>query len=668
MPEVRLLDGPGGPVLENGRVRLAVRLDQGTFSLGPAHGDAVIPSAWTEAVLGDGTAIASRGTGFEVAGERAVEDAQGRGRTLTLRRRAAPGEPGAALDVTLYEEQPFVALQSHLTNAAGTPLTVQAFHVVRTGRVASGGGWRFYRHGWQSWSPTLTLSTDEDDIPAFPPLVDPETRPHEGRLVSELVSCLHHGPSAQTITAGFLTAADQLSQVWLDSDGGLTATSYADGIELAPGGNLSSERVMLDITLDPLTALPRYGDALAREMKATPWTHVVTGWCPWYYYFQRVSEDDILANLERLADLRDELPLEFVQIDDGYQEGIGDWLTPNEKFPRGMAWLAERIHERGFKAGLWLAPFLAGARSRLFAEHPDWLVRNEGGQPVVAIQNWEQLCYALDCTRPEVIDWLERVFRTVTSDWGYDYVKIDFVYAAAVDGVRSDPNVTRAQAYRRGLETIRRAVGERFILGCGAPIGPSVGLVNGMRIGPDVAPYWYPLTHRGTDRRRTSLSFPAAVNAIRNTITRYWTHNRLWLNDPDCLLLRDSETALTAEEVRTLATVIGMSGGMLLDSDDLTRLSPERRAMLTRLLPLRGEAAVPLDLFERDPPRLLWRPDRRLLAIFNWDDEPADVSVHLPAPAERLIDFWTGEEHSPEGGRAGFRGLPAHGSRLLRLR
>jgi alpha-galactosidase len=667
MPEVRLSAAPDGPILENGSMRVAVRLEEGTFSLGPADGAAVIPPAWTEAVLSDGTTITSRGAGFEVAGERAIEDKQGRGRTLTLRCRA-DGGPVLALDVTLYKEQPFAALQSRLMNGSSEPVRVQAFHVARTAPLAEGGGWRFYRHGWQSWSPTLTLSAVEDDIPPFAPLVDPGTRPREGRLVSELVTCLHHGTTSQTITAGFLTTAGQLSQVWLDSEGGLTATSYADGIELAPGTTLASERGMIDITSDPLRALERYGDALAREMDAVSWPEVTTGWCSWYQYFQRVSEDDIVANLERLAELRDELPLEFVQIDDGYQAGIGDWLTPNEKFPHGMAWLAGRIHERGFKAGLWLAPFLAGANSRLFAEHPDWLVRNESGGPAVAIQNWEQLCYALDCTRPEVIEWLEGVFRTVTGDWGYDYVKIDFVYAAAIDGGRSDPNVTRAQAYRRGLEAIRRAAGERFILGCGAPIGPSIGLVNGMRIGPDVAPHWYPLMGRGTGRRRTSLSFPAAVNGIRNTITRYWTHNRLWLNDPDCLILRDSETALTTDEVRALATVIGMSGGMLLDSDDLTHLSPERRDMLARLLPLRGEAAVPLDLFERDPPRVLWRADQRLLAVFNWDDGPADVSVELPEAAERLADFWTGEEYAPEGGRAVFRGLPAHGCKLLVLR
>jgi alpha-galactosidase len=396
-------------------------------------------------------------------------------------------------------------------------------------------------------------------------------------------------------------------------------------------------------------------------MGALSWPHIPSGWCSWYYYFQRVSEEDLVANLERLAELRDELPLEYVQVDDGYQAGIGDWLTVNEKFPHGMAWLAERIHERGFKAGLWLAPFLVGAPSRLFAEHPDWVVRDEAGGPVVAIQNWEQLCYALDCTRPEVIDWLEGVFRTVTDDWGYDYVKIDFIYAAAVEGRRHDPHATRAQAYRRGLEAIRRAVGGRFVLGCGAPIGPSVGLVNGMRIGPDVAPSWHPEARLS---RRVSLSLPATANALRSAITRFWMHNRLWLSDPDCLLLRDSETDLTPDEVRTLATVVAMSGGMVLDSDDLTRLSPERRRLLARLLPLRGAAALPLDMFRHDPPQVLWRAADSLLAVINWADEATDVAVRLPLPAARLTDFWTGEDCGVHQGEVTFP-LPSHASKLL---
>ncbi|TET94671.1 MAG: alpha-galactosidase, partial [Dehalococcoidia bacterium] len=546
MPEVRLRHAPAGPVLESEALRLAVRLDEGIFSLTRADSrDEVIRNAWTGVALADGVSLASRGAGFDVERVEPVEDAHGRGRALTLHRRTAAGEPHLALTLTLYEEQPFAVLQSRLANTTGRPLRVQAFHVLQAGPLphAQAGDWRFYKHGWQSFSPTITVSADDDDIPPFPPIVDPATRPQGQGLISDLVAALAEPASGQTITAGFVSAADQFSQVWLDrEDAALTAASYADGVELAAAAELSSERVAVDITSNPMSALLRYGDALAREMGAVSWAHIVTGWCSWYHYFGQVSEDDILANLERLVELRDGLPLEYVQVDDGFQAGIGDWLTANEKFPHGMAWLAGRIHERGFKAGLWLAPFLAGARSRLFADHPDWVVRDEAGGPVVAIQNWEQLCYALDCTRPEVIDWLEHVFRTVTDDWGYDYVKIDFIYAAAVEGVRRDAGATRAQAYRRGLEAIRRAVGGRFVLGCGAPIGPSIGLVNGMRIGPDVAPFWHPQARLG---RRISLSLPAAANALRSAITRFWRHNRLWLNDPDCLLLRDSETALT---------------------------------------------------------------------------------------------------------------------------
>jgi alpha-galactosidase len=665
MPEVSAGQGPAGPALECAPRRLSVDLEQGTYSLAGEGG--ALSGLATGVELTDGADIDSQRTGFDFEGVSDIEDAQGRGKALALRLRTAAAEPALSLTLTLYDDQPFAAARSRLTNTTAAPLAVRAFRVVETRPLygpGKGGAWRFYRHGWQSWSPTLALPADGPDCPRLSPVMSPATRPAEGGIVGELVGSLVHPESGRAVTLGFASTADQMSQVWLDGWGSLTAASYADGIVVAPGEGLPSERAVVDITSEPLAALERYGEALGREMGAVSWPNITSGWCSWYHYFGQVSEDDILANLERLAGQRDELPLEYVQVDDGYQAGIGDWLTTNERFPHGMAWLAERVHERGFKAGLWLAPFLAGAESELFREHPEWTVGGESG-PAIALQNWGQLCHGLDCTRPEVIDWLERLFRTVCDDWGYDYVKIDFVYAAAIEGRRNDTSLTRAQAYRRGLEAIRRAVGGRFVLGCGAPIGPSIGLVNGMRISADVAPAWYPAGQARGPQSANSYSFPAAVNALRNTITRFWTHGRLWHNDPDCLLLRDSQTSLTDDEVRTLATVIGMSGGMLLDSDDLSLVPEARREMLRRLLPLRGPAALPLDLFERQMPRLLWRPDRGLLAVVNWEDAPADATLALPVEARRLTDFWTGEPVEANGRSLTLRGLPAHGSRLL---
>jgi alpha-galactosidase len=365
-----------------------------------------------------------------------------------------------------------------------------------------------------------------------------------------------------------------------------------------------------------------------------------------------------------------------VQVDDGYQAGIGDWLTPNEKFPHGMGWIAERIHKQGYKAGLWLAPFMIGADSQLWKDHPDWAVQypsaslraGKPGKPYVAMINWAQECYAMDLTRPDVMEWLEDVFNTVFNVWRYDYIKIDFLYAGAVDGIRHDPNITRAQAYRRAIEKIRNIAGARFVLGCGHPMGPSIGLMNGSRISPDVAPFWYP-HEPPREERRSDLSTVSTFNALRNTLVRSWMHNRIWLNDPDCMLARDTDTALTLHEVRTLATVIGLSGGMMLDSDNLTKLSDERRDMLSMLMPVDGRSAVPLDLFESETPQRfeLDCETHRLLGVFNWADAPAEVVAPLPAEASHVFEVWQQRYLGVIGGSVTAE-IPPHGCRLYAVR
>ncbi len=675
MSKARFTEIARGPALSNGTLSLAVRLDEGTFALGEtATGRVVLPRAATSVVFADGSPLSSRGAGFVLEGCETVQDVHGRGQALLLRRRGGAGEPELRLNVALYDEQPFVLLRAEVANATAGPLRVRAFHVLEGGPLRLGPdsrAWRFYKEGWQNWSPALVLPCAGEDIYMAPPVIGPITQPpsRRGRFLSELVTAVVDPATGEALTAGFVSAADQFSQLWLDRGRrSLTAASYADGIEVAPGARLASERLLLEPTRRALESLEHYGDALARGAGAVPWPHVVTGWCSWYYYWQGVREETILENLEFLAQHRDELPVEYVQIDDGYQAGIGDWLTPNEKFPHGMAWLAEQVHARGFKAGLWVAPFMMGADSKLWQDHPDWAVQYRPGRHYVAMVNWSQECYAMDLTQPDAIQWLENVFTTVLQEWSYDYTKIDFLYAGAVDGIRHDANVTRAQAYRRGIETIRRAAGDKFILGCGNPVGPSIGIVNGTRIGPDVAPFWYP-AEPPREPGRSELSLVSTLNGIRNILSRFWMHGRLWLNDPDCLIARDSETALTADEVRTLATVIGLSGGMVLDSDNLLRLSPERREIVSFLLPPYGRSAVPLDLFESEVPRLFQLDcgSHRLLGVFNWADGPAEVTAPLPAEATHVFDVWEREHLGVERDKLALS-LPKHGSKLLALR
>jgi alpha-galactosidase len=126
---------------------------------------------------------------------------------------------------------------------------------------------------------------------------------------------------------------------------------------------------------------------------------------------------------------------------------------------------------------------------------------------------------------------------------------------------------------------VRAGAGEHaFLLGCGCPLGPAVGVVDGMRIGPDTAPHWEPLPIARIPGLEPAV--PSGRNALRNTLARAWMHRRLWLNDPDCLLARSKGSQLTRDEVRTLAISIAVTGGMTIVSDDLPALSAGERALV----------------------------------------------------------------------------------------
>jgi alpha-galactosidase len=443
----------------------------------------------------------------------------------------------------------------------------------------------------------------------------------------------------------------------------------------APTDSVPQPGVFTREARDPNDALAAYADAVARKMRARVPAASPTGWCSWYYYFTNVTEAEILKNLRFLEANRETLPVDCVQIDDGYQAQIGDWLSPNKKFPRGMAPLAADIAAAGFTPGIWTAPFIVGERSRLFADHPEWIVRNEDGSPVVAVRNWGQASYALDTTHPSAERWLRETFREIGDRWGYDYLKIDFLFAAAIAGRRHDGHATRVEAYRRGLQAIRDAAGERFILGCGAPMGPSVGLVDGMRIGPDVAPWWRfnrPVT-REKGRPKVGGE-PSTENALRNILTRAWMHNRLWVNDPDCLIARQARTKLTLPEVQSLATAIGLSGGMVLFSDDMTQLSRERLDICSLLLPPLGHRAAVPDLMEESMPALMHVPIgkgrgvRWLIAKFNWLRKRQRLRVDLPRGTWHVFELWSARYLGERAGHVDVPDVPAHGVALLSLR
>jgi alpha-galactosidase len=534
-----------------------------------------------------------------------------------------------------------------VTNQGDRPVALDRLDVLLIEQLGLPGpvaDWRFYQHGWQSWSPTGVRRAGDGPFPALDSAGYRLMHlPHGDGLRSEWVAVIEAAetPPARvgkrgegiSLLFGFVTAADQLAEIVLDAGDEarrLTAACHADGVQLLPGGSLQSERLQVAAGPDAWSLLGAWAGRLGELMHARVPHKTPSGWCSWYYYFGLNTAQDVYANLNAIR--RHRLPLDLVVVDDGYQAAIGDWLTPNTDHFADMAAVAATIRREGRTPGIWTAPFGLDANSQTFAQHPDWAVRDEAGQPAFAWNHWPQSIYALDTTHPDAAAWLHDTFRTLR-EWGYTFFKVDFLFAAAIPGYRHDPGATRAQALRRGLAIIRDAIGDdAFLLGCGLPLGPAVGLVDGMRIGPDVAVTWEPLL-------AGDLSAPGVANALRNSIARAFTHRRLWAADPDCLLARPrgDSSQLSLYETRTLAAVIALTGGMLLDSDRLGELPRARLDMLRQTLPPTGRTAYPLDLFEHDLPELLVLPVERpwgrwwLAGLINWSDQTRTTQVELGA-------------------------------------
>jgi alpha-galactosidase len=432
----------------------------------------------------------------------------------------------------------------------------------------------FLLNNWQSWGPTerATPSTRYPELEAI-------VRDYSPYLFSPLPDALLKGPVSDYFvawdggSAGFLTS--RVGHPFFTVEGGeiVGRVDYFDASFETP------------VALEPLAVLDggAVEDVLesyarlvkrANRVRINPWDPV--GWCSWYHYFGRLGWPDVLENLEVASRDRRAFPFEVFQVDDGYETEIGDWETPKPGYP-DLAGLAEAITGKGYRAGIWTAPFSAAETSELYAKHPDWMVA-EGGKPKPCYRGWGKAIYALDTTHPEVKAWLHETIAALRKA-GFSYLKIDFLFAAAMPGVRHK-RVTPIQAYREGLRTIRGAAGKDFILACGAPLLPSVGLVDGMRIGEDTAPYW--------KTKPSAFQGPNAYFALRNALMRQFMHRAFWLNDPDCLLLRGTETELSKNERELYALAAGSLDNTVVVSDKLALLGPEEKALLRRALSLRG--------------------------------------------------------------------------------
>lgn len=614
---------------------------------------------------------------------------------------AAPAVPGA------------IEVACSLHNQTRSGLALQAIvlsaevpsHAFLRG-IGSDPSWRVFLAGYNSFSPAVCRDSRErfrwprfEAAGTFNQYAESTYFGRDEYLSSPWYATFTRvGDDASTLLIGWLGASCGLGEIALRrpqarGSGGEPARLEARlsfGGKLLPSGTtLSCESLLLGKSEpgqgDAL--LSRYVDEVAERMHARPCTaDAPSGWCSWYFYYTRVSAEHLRTNLSVLQSERASLPVRYVQLDDGYQSRVGDWLLPNAKFGSslsGLGRLAQDIRRAGFLPGIWVAPFIAQRSSQLFAQHPDWILPSRDGvrRRIAHHLPWgitDGQIYPLDLSHPQVQKHLETVFRTLR-ELGFAYFKIDFLSAGLRDGRRQDPSLSPVEAFRAALSRIRSAVGNDFLLGCGAPLLPSVGLCDGLRVSSDVKEDW----------RDPKVAFfaadcghPAAELALWNDLTRAHLHRRWFINDPDCLLVRERDSRLTRAETESLVSVLAVTGGSLFLSDDMSRLSGDRRALAERALPVREggpdcRAYVPGLLTEKRPSRFLRRRQHAdgpevLAALVNWSDSETTRRLQLSdldlrsksgQPDRPLSGYW----HCYELWQARYQLLSAEDALLLTL-
>ena len=345
-----------------------------------------------------------------------------------------------------------------------------------------------------------------------------------------------------------------------------------------------------------------------------PWPGAVAGWISWFAFFSNVTEQNVLETAEVFSEVLRPYGYEYFQIDDGYQRGTGapeNWLTPNEKFPHGLKYLADVIKQKGLKPGVWTA---ASVSDKNFVDaHPQWFVRDGRGLP--ARGNW--IGYALDASNQAARDAVVKPLYQGYLAQGWDYFKLDGLRHLRYEGYNAnrayfqDRGLDLIGTYRRYVQAVRDTIGrDKFLLACWGIRPELTGLVDACRIGDDGFAY----------------AGLAQYNSFNNVV---------WRNDPDHIEL--NEDAYRS----TLVTTLTGSLFMLTDKPAVYRtpaVEPAKRTvpvLFTR----------PGQIYDVDPSRsqYLWRADVEVSGsgprLFDGGYTPACFLYQLEV--DRPFENWT---------------------------
>ena len=361
-----------------------------------------------------------------------------------------------------------------------------------------------------------------------------------------------------------------------------------------------------------------------------------TGWSSWSCMYGTVTEDDVLKQAKLTKEISEKA--DMIQIDDGWQNGgtfCGDWTSNNETFKSGLEELSKSLKENNQRLGLWFAPTVFANTGTLYKEHNDFNIFYEDGRTERVFGGNQVLCadndgskFPIDLENENALKHIENSFKNAVENYDCHYFKIDFLIRSLIRCVNGDnlTNVTYNNApsvkvYKNAMKLIRKAVGDSFMMACGAPITESIGIFDAIRTSPDITWTW-------SKPPRPYTYWEIVRNNIQNVYLRSYYHGKVFLADADALVVRgelgrkDDDYTPTLEEARTWATTVALSGSAVLINEEIEKLPAERINLIKEVINPIGIAANPDDFFEF--PYLtsvtLNADNKQIKAVYNWEE------------------------------------------------
>ncbi|MFI9169514.1 alpha-galactosidase D [Streptomyces lincolnensis] len=393
--------------------------------------------------------------------------------------------------------------------------------------------------------------------------------------------------------------------------------------------------------------------------------------------YSYLTEANVLKQADAMAARLKKYGYEYVNIDAGWwrdnawKPGFDRYARQKAdpaRFPSGMKAVADRIHAKGLKAGIYLP---AGLEKEAY---------NNGESPILnaddcttadivyddlrTTNGWDS-SYKLDFSRPCTAKYIDSQAQLV-ADWGYDFLKLDGVGPGSGKSGEQYDNVADVAAWNRAIAATGRPI--HLELSWSLDIGHAADwkrYSQGWRIDTDVECYC-----------NTLVSWENSVDD-RWDDTPAWTRHAGpggW-NDLDSLDVGNGEMdGLTKAERQSYATLWAIAKSPLYTGDDLTRLDSYGLSLLTNreVIALNQGDGPPARPVTASDPQQVWaakNPDGTYtVALFNLADAPAAVTADWSTlgftGTAAVRDLWNHENLGTHRGSV-TQALPAHGSRLF---